>query len=96
MRPLLERLALHRPELRARARYDWANSVYMTTVLATWFPIYFRTIACASLALTLSLTGSGRIVILATSVLFIAGGVVLSRVDVERGKEAARAAKGIS
>ena len=66
MRPLLERLALHRPELRA------------------------------SLALTLSLTVSGRIVILATSVLFIADGVVLSGVDVERGKEAARAAKGIS
>ena len=66
MRPLLERLALHRPELRA------------------------------SLALTLSLTVSGQIVILATSVLFIAGGVVLSGVDVERGKEAARAAKGIS
>ena len=66
MRPLLERLALHRPELRA------------------------------SLALTLSLTGFGRIVILATSVLFIAGGVVLSGIDVERGKGAVRTAEGTS
>ena len=49
MPPLLERLALHRPELRAWALYDWANSVYMTTVLATLFPIYFRTIAGADL-----------------------------------------------
>jgi UMF1 family MFS transporter len=47
---LLERLALHRPELRAWALYDWANSVFMTTVLATLFPIYFRTVAGADLA----------------------------------------------
>lgn len=46
---LLERLALNRPELRAWALYDWANSVYMTTVLATLFPIYFRTVAGALL-----------------------------------------------
>ncbi len=49
MRSLLERLALHRPELRAWALYDWANSVYMTSVLATLLPLYFRTIAGSSL-----------------------------------------------
>ena len=41
-------------------------------------------------------TGSGRIAILALSVLFIAGGAVLSLVDIERGKAAARAAEGIA
>jgi len=46
---LLERLALHRPELRAWALYDWANSVFMTTVLASLFPIYFRSVAAAEL-----------------------------------------------
>ena len=46
---LLERLALNRPELRAWALYDWANSVYMTTVLSTLLPIYFRDIAGAGL-----------------------------------------------
>jgi len=49
MRSLLERLALHRPELRAWALYDWANSVYMTSVLATLLPLYFRTVAGGSL-----------------------------------------------
>jgi UMF1 family MFS transporter len=49
MSRLLERLALNRPELRAWALYDWANSVYMTTVLSTLFPIYFRNVAGADL-----------------------------------------------
>jgi MFS transporter, UMF1 family len=44
----LHRLGLHRPELRAWALYDWANSVFMTTGLLI-FPIYFRTVAAADL-----------------------------------------------
>lgn len=44
--PLLERLGLHRPELRAWAMYDWANSVFMTTVLLI-FPIYLADVASA-------------------------------------------------
>jgi UMF1 family MFS transporter len=39
-RSLLERLGLHRRELRAWAYYDVANSAFMTTVLAL-FPVYF-------------------------------------------------------
>ena len=35
----LARLGLHRPELRAWAMYDWANSVFMTTVLMV-FPLF--------------------------------------------------------
>ena len=46
--PLLDRLGLHRPELRAWALYDWANSVFMTTVLQV-FPIYFAKVAAAGL-----------------------------------------------
>jgi UMF1 family MFS transporter len=42
----LERLQLHRPDLRAWALYDWANSVYYTTVLQI-FPIYFVRVAAA-------------------------------------------------
>jgi UMF1 family MFS transporter len=44
--PLLERLGLHRPELRAWAMYDWANSVFMTTGLLI-FPIYLADVASA-------------------------------------------------
>ena len=44
---LLERLALHRPELRAWALYDWANSAFITVVITAVFPIYFAKIAAA-------------------------------------------------
>src|ERR1051325_10976298 len=43
---LLARVGLHRPELRAWALYDWANSVFMTTVLQV-FPIYFNSVVAA-------------------------------------------------
>jgi UMF1 family MFS transporter len=46
-RPLLERLGLHRPELRAWAMYDWANSAFMTTIIAAVFPVYYAEVASA-------------------------------------------------
>src|SRR5690606_30525741 len=45
----LERLGLHRPELRAWAMYDWANPAMVTTVVAAVFPIYFSSVAAAGL-----------------------------------------------
>jgi UMF1 family MFS transporter len=44
-RSWLSRLGLHRPELRAWAWYDWANSAFMTTVVAAVFPIYYARVA---------------------------------------------------
>jgi MFS transporter, UMF1 family len=44
---LLERLGLHRPELRAWAMYDWANSAVITTINAAVFPVFFATYAMA-------------------------------------------------
>lgn len=46
-RPLLDRLGLHRPELRAWALYDVANSAWMTTVLQV-FPLFFVPVAVAA------------------------------------------------
>jgi UMF1 family MFS transporter len=46
---ILERLGLHRPELRAWALYDWANSAFWTTIVAAVFPIYFTRVAAAGL-----------------------------------------------
>jgi UMF1 family MFS transporter len=46
---VLERLGLHRPELRAWAMYDWANSAFVTTVVAAVFPIYYAQVAAAPL-----------------------------------------------
>jgi MFS transporter, UMF1 family len=46
-RPLLDRLGLHRKELRAWALYDVANSAWMTTVLQV-FQIFFPIVAVAA------------------------------------------------
>lgn len=51
MRRFLRRLALGRPELRAFALYDWANSVFLTTVIQL-FPIYFALVAAGDVPLT--------------------------------------------
>ena len=45
--PLLARLGLHRPELRAWALYDWAISAFQTTIAVAVFPIYFLQVAGA-------------------------------------------------
>ncbi len=39
---LLERFGLHRPELRAWALYDWANSAFVLIVITAVFPIYYQ------------------------------------------------------
>jgi UMF1 family MFS transporter len=49
---LLERLGLHRPELRAWAMYDWANSAYQTTVIAAIFPRFFADYAASGMSPT--------------------------------------------
>jgi len=42
---LLDRLALGRPELRAWAMYDWANSAMMTVIITAIYPIFFARVA---------------------------------------------------
>ncbi len=46
MTTVLERLGLGRPELRAWALYDWANSAFVTTVITAVFPIFFHNVIC--------------------------------------------------
>jgi MFS transporter, UMF1 family len=46
---LLERLGLHRPELRAWAMYEWAITGMWAVVVATIFPIYFQTVLSGDL-----------------------------------------------
>jgi MFS transporter, UMF1 family len=48
-RSWLARFGLHRPELRAWVWYDWANSAFMTTVVAAVFPIYYAKVAADGL-----------------------------------------------
>lgn len=44
---LMARLGLDRPELRAWAMYDWANSAFMCTIITAVFPIYYSQVANA-------------------------------------------------
>jgi UMF1 family MFS transporter len=44
---LLHRLGLSRPELRAWAMYDWANSAFQSTVITAVFPPFFSAYAAA-------------------------------------------------
>jgi MFS transporter, UMF1 family len=46
---LLSRVGLDRPELRAWAMYDWANSAFQTTVITAVFPRFFSEYAAAGL-----------------------------------------------
>jgi UMF1 family MFS transporter len=48
-RSWLVRLGLHRPELRAWATYDWANSAFQSTVITAVFPDFFASVAAADL-----------------------------------------------
>ena len=42
---MLSRLGLDRPELRAWAMYDWANSAFWSTVVTAVFPEFFSSVA---------------------------------------------------
>lgn len=55
MRRLLERVGLGRPELRAWAMYDWANSAWVLTIQTAVFPVYFLQVAASDLPETVAL-----------------------------------------
>lgn len=46
---LLDRLCLRRPDHRAWALYDWANSAFVTVVITAVFPVYFESVAALGL-----------------------------------------------
>lgn len=48
----LERFGLHRPELRAWAMYDWANSAFVLVVITAVFPIYYEAVAAEGAGLS--------------------------------------------
>jgi UMF1 family MFS transporter len=49
VRAWLSRFGLSRPELRAWAMYDWANSAFQSTVITAVFPDFFASVAAADL-----------------------------------------------
>ncbi len=50
LKALLERLGLHRRELRAWAMYDWANSAFVLIVVTAVFPIFYKNVTAADIS----------------------------------------------
>src|SRR5512145_3494211 len=82
----LRRLGLERPEARAWALYDWANSAVYTTVVGALFPVYFLHVVAADLdakdataAFGWVTTGAGLLVALCAPVLGALADVRASR-----------------
>ena len=46
----LRALGLHRKELRAWALYDWANSAFVTSIMAAILPVYYQQVAAVGVA----------------------------------------------
>ena len=79
-------IGLGRPELRAWALYDWANSVFMTSVLQI-FPIYFARVAAQGLTAAQATARFGAATALAMAVIAVASpllGVVADHAGAKR------------
>ena len=70
--PFLERLGLHRPELRAWAMYDWAITAFYAVIIVAVFPIYFQNVAASGLD---DAVASSRLSTITAIALVIAAGV---------------------
>ncbi len=72
----LSALGLGRPELRAWAMYDWANSAMMTTIIAAVFPAYFEKVAAKGLGPDRALMYFGAATTLAMTIIAILAPIV--------------------
>lgn len=85
--PLLERLCLHRPELRAWALYDWANSGFVTVVLTTVFPIYFSSVACAGIDPSIATRRFSAITVVSLAIAALAAPLLGALADARAAKK---------
>ncbi|HET7583980.1 MAG TPA: MFS transporter [Gemmatimonadaceae bacterium] len=73
---------LTRPELRAWALYDWANSAVVLTIVTALFPIYYATVASAGTSAPMATVHFARTTSLALAVIAITGPVLGAIADV--------------
>ncbi len=95
---VLNRLGLDRPELRAWALYDWANSAFFTTVVTAVFPDFYSTVAAAELpraTATTRFATATAIAVLIVAVMAPPLGALADRVRAKKRLLAAFAAIGI-
>jgi MFS transporter, UMF1 family len=96
--PLLERLGLHRPELRAWAMYEWATTGMWAVIVAAVFPIYYRSVLAAELG-TRALSYFGYATTLGIALVAVVApflGAITDRTAVKKPLLAAFAALGVA
>jgi UMF1 family MFS transporter len=81
MRTLLARVGLSRPELRAWAMYDWANSAFQTTVITAVFPPFFSDYASAGFDGTEAAANFTATTVVAMSIVAVIGPVLGALAD---------------
>ena len=95
---LPERLGLSRPELRAWAFYDWANSAFFTTVVTAIFPDFFASVASAGVPPAVTTTRFATATTIAVAIVAVlapALGVLADRAGLKKSLLAAFAGLGI-
>jgi UMF1 family MFS transporter len=83
----LDRLGLHRPELRAWALYDVANSAWMTTIIMV-FPLFFIRVAASGLAPDVARSRYAFAIALSTILVGLVGPVLGAVADYRGTKKA--------
>ena len=86
-RSWLARLGLHRPELRAWAWYDWANSAFITTVVAAVFPIYYAKVAADGLGDATATFRYGIATTIALTAIAVLSPILGALADITGGKK---------
>ena len=84
---LLARIGLHRPELRAWAMYDWANSAFQTTIITAVFPRFFSDYAAAGLSPTEATARFAWATTIAVSITAVIGPVLGAIADIRGMKK---------
>jgi MFS transporter, UMF1 family len=84
---LRDRLGLSRPELRAWAMYDWANSAYFTSVITAIFPIYFSKVAAADLPPKVASARFSLVTTIALAIAALLGPILGALADVRPWKK---------
>ena len=84
---LLVRLGLSRPELRAWAMYDWANSPFQSTVINAVFPLFFASYAAKGMAAVDATARFAWATTIAVTIVAIAGPVLGAIADFKAWKK---------
>jgi UMF1 family MFS transporter len=84
---LAARLGLGRPQLRAWAMYDWANSGFQCTIITAVFPVYYATVAAADLPGPVATARFATATTLALTVIALASPVLGAYADVAGAKK---------